>query len=288
MKDRENRRSLKLWSRYLLSGLFFVIPFALTNLYFWLGNHFEDFYYVSYILPGNYGGNPSIVRYVTMLLDLAAKFLPISFMLFYVVFSKNKFSAAQHKCFFILWITAVFVAMYLPGQEYSHYTIQLMLPLSLLAALFFHSEFKTDRVTEKLFSKKYGIPILLVLLLGIQIVSFKNEVVKPDYEQEVADYLAPKMKKNDGLYVSNYHQIVYYLLGIESPTKFVHSSLLYTNNSKGFNINVQNEIQRIINTKPRFVIIKFPNKMVEDLIKHNYRLIKMFNQKRIRIYEKKG
>lgn len=288
MKESKNRRDLKIWWHYVISGLCFLIPFALTNLYFWLGDHFSDFYFITYELPGNYGSNPSIVRYLIMLLDLTAKFLPISYMLFYVIFSKNNFPVAQYKWFFILWISAVFVAMYLPGKEYSHYTIQLMLPLSLLAALFFHSEFKTDRVTEKLFSKKYGIPILLVLLLGIQIISFKNEVVKPDYEQKVADYLAPKMGKNDGLYVSNYHQIVYYLLGIDSPTKFVHPSLLYTNNSKGFNINVQNEIQRIINTKPKFVIIKSPNKIVEDLIRQNYRLVKIFNHKRIKIYEKKG
>lgn len=286
MKDRENRQNVKLWSRYLLSGLFFVIPFALTNLYFWRGNHFEDFYYITYILPGNYGSNPSGIRYLTMLLDLTAKFLPISFMVFYVIFGKNKFPEVQHKWFFIIWITVVFVAMYLPGKEYSHYTIQLMLPLSLLAALFFHPEFKTDKITGKLFSKKYGVPALLVLLLSIQIISFKNEVIEPDYEQKVADYLAPKMKKNDGLYVSNYSQIVYYLLGIDCPTKFVHSSLLFNKNHiKSLDINARGEIQRIINTKPKYVIIKSPNKIVEDLIKQNYRLVKMFNHKRIKLYE---
>lgn len=288
MKDRENRQNVKLWSRYLLSGLFFVIPFALTNLYFWMGNHFEDFYYITYILPGNYGSNPSGVRYLIMLLDLTAKFLPISFLVFYVIFSKNKFPVAQYKWFFILWISAVFVAMYLPGKEYSHYTIQLMLPLSLIAALFFHPEFKTDRITEKLFSKKYGIPAIVAILLVIQIIDFRSEVVKPDYEQEVADYLSQNMEKDDGLYVSNYSQIVYYLLGIDSPTKFVHPSLLFTDNSKAFDINPNQEIKRIINTKPKFVIVKTPNKLLEDLIRRNYRLVKMFNHKRIRIYEKKG
>ncbi len=289
MKERENRLKLVIWWRFVLSGLFFVIPFVLTNLYFWMGNHFEDFYYITYILPGNYGSNPSILRYLIMLLDLTAKFLPISFVVFYVIFSKNKFPAAQYKWFFILWIAAIFVAMYLPGQEFSHCTIQLMLPLSLIAALFFHPEFKTDKITGKLFSKKYGIPALLLLLLGIQVITFQNEVIKPDYEQEVADYLSQNMKKNDGLYVSNYHQIVYYLLGIDSPTKFVHSTLLYEeSHAKAFKVNANREIKRIINTKPRFVIIKSPNKLVEDLIRKNYRLIKMFNHKRIKIYEKEG
>ncbi|HKI88000.1 MAG TPA: glycosyltransferase family 39 protein, partial [Draconibacterium sp.] len=53
MKQKENRRNVKIWLRYVLSGLFFLIPFALTNLFFWLGDHFSDFYYITYELPGN-------------------------------------------------------------------------------------------------------------------------------------------------------------------------------------------------------------------------------------------
>lgn len=285
MKQKENRRNVKIWLRYVLSGLFFLVPFALTNLFFWLGDHFSDFYYITYELPVNYRSNPSLVRYFTMLLDLTAKFLPISYLVFYVVFSKNKPWKEQHKWFFILWIASVFLAMYLPGKEFSHYTIQLMLPLSLLAGLFFHSEFKTDRITGIVFSKKYGIPAMVVLLLGIQIISFQNEVVKPDYEREVADYLAQNMKKNDGVYVSNYQQIVYYLLGIDSPTKFVHSNLLYTDTYKAFNINANKEIERIINTKPKFVLVQQKNDVVENLIRKDYRLVKTFNHKRIKLYE---
>ncbi len=288
MKEKENRRNIKIWLRYVLSGLFFLVPFALTNLWFWLGDHFNDFYYITYELPGNYGNNPSMIRYFTMLLDLTAKFLPISYLVFYVVFSKQKPWNEQHKWFFMLWIASVFLAMYLPGKEFSHYTIQLMLPLSLLAGLFFHSEFKTDRITGIIFSKKYGIPAMLVLLLGIQVISFQNEVVKPDYEEEVANYLAKNLKKNERVYVSNYEQIVYYLLGINSPTKFVHSSLLYTDTSKAFNINANNEIQRIINTKPKFVLVQQNNKVVENLIRKNYRLIKTFNHQRIKLYKLEG
>jgi len=288
MRKKENRQNIKIWLRYILTGIAFTIPFVLTNLYFWMGDHFNDFYFVTYMLPENYAGSPSLLRYFIMLLDLTAKFLPVSFMVFYVIFSKNKPWKEEHKWFFILWIAFVFIAMYLPGKEFSHYTIQLMLPLSLLAGLFFHPDFKTDRITRKIYSKKYGIPALLILLFAIQIISFQNEVLKPDYEREIASYLKRNMNPNDKIYVSNYEQIEYYLLGIDSPTKYIHSNLLYTNTYKAFNINANTEIQRIFNTKPEFVLVQRKNEMLDNLLKKNYKLVKTFNHERIKLYHLAG
>lgn len=288
MRKKENRQSIKTGLRYIFTGLAFTIPFVLTNIYFWMGDHFKDFYFVTYLLPGNYAGNPSLQRYFVMLLDLTAKFLPVSYIIFYVIFSKNKPLQKDQKWFFILWIALVFIAMYIPGKEFSHYTIQLMLPLSLLAGLFFHPAFKTDRVTRVVYSKKYGIPAMLVLLLGVQIISFQNEILKPDYKRKVASYLEQNMDGNDKVYVSNYEQIVYYLLGVDSPTKYVHTNLLFTDTHKAFNINANSEIERIIKTQPEFVVVQRKNTVVENLIKKNYRLVKTFDHKRIKLYRLAG
>ncbi len=286
MKEKENLRDVKIWLRYFLSGLAFLVPFALTNLYFWMGDHFKDFYYITYLLPGKYGSSPSLTRYFTMLLDLTAKFLPISFILFYVIFSKNKLWEKETKWFFILWIASVFIAMYVPGKEFSHYTIQLMLPLSLLAGLFFHPEFKTDKITRLIFSKKYGWYALGVVMLIIQIISFKNEVLKPDLEKEVATYISGKMERNDKVFVSNYQQVIYYLLGIDAPTKFVHSNLLFTNNYKAFGIDANESIQQIINSNPRFVLVQRQNTIVEKMIKKDYKKIKTFGNNKVILYER--
>ncbi|MFV0590451.1 MAG: ArnT family glycosyltransferase [Draconibacterium sp.] len=287
MKERENRSDWRIWGRHVICGLCFLVPFALTNLYFWHSDHFADFYFVTYELPGNYGSDPSVLRYIVMLLDFTSRFLPISFLVFYVVFGKNRIVEPQQKGLFILWIASILVAIYLPGKAFHHYTIQLMLPLSLLAALFFHTDFKTDRITGKIFSKKYGIPALLVVMLAIQAISFQNEIIDPDYEQQVADYLAKNMDKDDDLYVANYNQILYYLLKEDSPTKFIHSTLLFKDSHKAFNINAKQEIRRIIKTSPEFVVVRNSNKTVEDLIRCDYRVVKMFNNQRIKLYEKK-
>jgi hypothetical protein len=150
----ENRRKGFIWARFIIAGLTFLVPFAITNLYFWSGNHFQNFFYITYQLPGNYGNNPSLTRYLIMLLDFTAKFLPISFLVVYVIFKRNQPLEVKHKWFFMTWVFSVLIAIYMMGKEFSHYTVQLMLPFSLIAGLFFHPEFKPDRISGLVYSKK--------------------------------------------------------------------------------------------------------------------------------------
>ncbi len=280
----ENRLKLQVWIRYVITGLAFLIPFGLTNLYFWLGDHFQDFYFITYELPGNYGSSPSLTRYIVMLLDFTAKFLPISFLVFYILFIRNKLWEQKHKWFFGLWIFMVLFAIYIPGKEFSHYTIQLMLPLSLIAGLFFHSEFKPDRITGLIYSRSFGWPAFAVIILSIQVISFQNEVLKPDYEQEVATYISKQMKPGDKIFVSNYQQIIYYLLDVESPTKFVHSNLLFTPTHKAFNVNARDEISKTLRKHPKFVLMQNRNETVQKELKKDYRLLKTFRNGRILLY----
>lgn len=279
-KERE-----KVWIRSILAGLAFLIPFGLTNLFFWLKGNYQDFFFITFELPGNYGGEPSLKRYFTMLLDFTAKFLPISYIILYVILKKNPLWTRNLKWFFLLWVVSVLIAIYLPGKEFSHYTIQLMLPLSIIAGLFFFPGFQTDRITGFLYSRKYGIILLGVLLLTIEIISFQNDVLKKDYEKEVAEYISKRMEKGDRVFVSNYQQIIYYLLEIDSPTKYIHSNLLFTDTHKAFNIDAKEEIGRIMNKRPEFVVVQRENALMDKFLASDYQLMQTFKNGQIKLYE---
>src|SRR5690606_3785011 len=254
VRDKKIIHRTEFWFRYILSGLAFLLPFALLNLWFWLDDPAHDFFYITYELPGNYGSNPSLKRYGVMLADFIGKFLPISFFLFYVIFKRNNFLKGNLKWFFVVWIFSVLMAIYLPGKEFSHYTIQLMLPHSLIVGLLFHSEFRWDKYSSVVFSGKTGLVLLAVIVLVVQIISFTNEVLKPDYPREVAAAIQQELDAGEEVYVANYEQIIYYLLDLDSPTKFIHSNLLFTETHKAFKINAEQELKRIMETFPEFVI----------------------------------
>jgi 4-amino-4-deoxy-L-arabinose transferase-like glycosyltransferase len=284
IREKKIMQRTKFWARYVLAGLAFLLPFGLLNFWFCLDDPAHDFFYVTYELPGNYGSNPSLKRYGVMLADFTGKFLPISFFLFYVIFKRNNFLKGNLKWLFAVWIFSILIAIYLPGKEFSHYTIQLMLPLSFLAGLFFHPELRKDKFTGLIFSGKTGLALLVVVLLAIQIISFNNEVLKPDYPREVAVAIQQELDSDEELYVANYEQIVYYLLDLDSPTKYIHPNLLFTETHKAFKIDVDQELERIMETSPEFVIIEREKKMVLRLMENEYQLIKQLDQGKIKLY----
>ncbi len=279
-------REPRFWGRYLMAAAGFIIPFGLVNLWFWESGNFHDFYFITYVMPANYANDPSLLRYLVMLLDFTAKFLPISFLVFYVIFKRDKPFSVKNKYFFSVWIIFILLAIYMPGREYSHYTIQLMLPLSILAGLFFHPEFIIDKITAKIYTGRTGIIALACAILIIQSVTFINEIVKPDYPREVAEIIKKELKPGDKVFVSNYEHIIYYILGMDSPTKFVHSGLLFGKYHKAFNIDATGEIKRIINSNPRFVVVERKNNIVDGLLLNKYKLIKKFRNGEIKLYKR--
>ncbi len=283
LNDVKLLRQLNFWGRYILAGLTFLLVFGLLNLYFYLDNPLHEFFYVTYELPGNYGSNPSLKRYFIMLLDFTAKFLPISFFVFYVI-SKKNFLMGKLKWFFLVWVSGILIAIYLPGKEFSHYTIQLMLPLSLLGGLFFHPELRKDKFSSLLFSGKTGLALLVVGTLIIQLISFNNEVMKIDHPREVAAAIKQKLVPGEHIYVANYEQIVYYLLEMESPTKYVHPNLIFTDTHKAFKIDVDQELKRIMDASPEFIIVERENEKLNPYIETKYRLIGEMDQGKIRVF----
>ncbi len=280
--------SFKFIAPYFLSGIGFSIPFILVNLYFFMNSNFTDFYFVTYKLPGRYSENAALWPYLKMLLDFTGRFLPFSIIFFYVMFSKSGFLKKWVKPFFIVWITGVLIAIYLPGKGFSHYTIQLMLPISMVSGLFFHPELQKTQFTRVLFEKRVGALFLILFVVAMQFVSIKTNFLAADYNQEVADYLKKGLSEKDIVYVSNYEQVIYYLLKKESPTKYVHSSILSTDLYKAYDIDNKSEIRRIIRGRPKYVLVWRKFGLVQDMIKNDYQLDKTFYNGQILVYLRKS
>jgi hypothetical protein len=102
----------------------------------------------------------------------------------------------------------------------------------------------------------------------------------------VAAYLEPKLKADDIIYTGNYHHIIYYLLQKDSPTKYIHRSLLLGDHHiKALDINVNEEFRSIMAQKPVYILVEndYPDGMMKDFIRDNYSLEKEFDKK-VRLY----
>ncbi len=170
-------------------------------------------------------------------------------------------------------------AVMISGMPFKHYTIQLMLPVSLVAGAFFHSERSFPLLSKPLNRRTLQIITAgLILLLSIIKIDY---LTKRDIPREIATYMEPRLKPGDVIYTGNYQHIIYYLLKKDSPTKYIHRTLLlYKNHLDELDINADEEFRHIMAQSPVYIITEkdYPAGIMKDFINKNYTVEKDFGK----------
>jgi hypothetical protein len=271
----------------ILAGFGFVFPFGLSNLWYYLNGHFDAFYNIVYLAPSRYTVTTFSWAMMKFIFDYIVHFLPVYFLFVYVLidrkFIRPEISSMKMLC--LIWFILDFTAVLITGRRFGHYTIQLMLPVSLMAGLFFHSERSYPAYLRPLAYKKTGWIILAALILFIAMLKIEY-LFKKDVPREIAAYLRPRLKAEDVIYAGNYYQVIYFLLKKDSPTKYIHRSLLFKEDHvKTLDIKVDEEFRHIIAQRPDYIIIwnDFPSAMMNDFVNNYYIPDKDFGD-RIRLF----
>lgn len=278
--------SLKIFKPYFLAGLGFSIPFGLAHLGFWLNGNYADFHFVTYDLVGNYNDDASLKDYIIMLFDFAGRFLPLTILFFYVMLSGKTPFEKWHKPFFAVWMTFILLAMYLPGKGFTHYTMQLMVPMSLVAGMFYHPQMLSAPRMAAIYKGKPTLWAGVGIIVTVLAINIHKNWFQTDYPKEVAEYLEDNMKPDETVYTGNYRHIIYYLLRQNSPTKYVHPTILTTELGKAFRVNSLQEIRKILARKPSYVIIEKSYPALEREIRSSYIADTTFRNQQIRIFKR--
>jgi len=266
--------------RLVFAGIGFLIPFMMANLWYYLNGHFDAFYNITYLAPSKYPSEFDPWKMLKFLLDFHLRFLPLFIFYYYALFHRG-FSNSSLKTtrnLGILWSLMALVAVLLAGKTFGHYMIQLMLPVSLVAGVFFFNREAPSRL-ERFLHSKIALVAFMVLILGVSAMKIEY-ILKKDVPREIAAYLEPKLKTEDVIYTGNYHHIIYYLLKKDSPTKYVHRSLLTAEHHiHALDIDAEREFQQIMAQRPVYIIVKkeYPVKTMQDFIRENYKFEKEFD-----------
>jgi len=96
------------------------------------------------------------------------------------------------------------------------------------------------------------------------------------------------MKEGDEIYTGNYHHILYFLLRRESPTPYIHRSLLWTEeHRKALKIDTESAIRKIFDVKPAFVVVQdtiYDTSFNQNLNKHYVRTVAIKTESGIPVY----
>jgi 4-amino-4-deoxy-L-arabinose transferase-like glycosyltransferase len=258
----------------------FILPFAAFNLVYFMNGNFDAFLNIIYLAPSRYPSAFDPWKMLKFILTYHLLFLPVFLMFYYVLTDRKDYGReiSSIKLLTVTWSIFALFAVLIAGKTFGHYTIQLMLPVSLAAGLFFMKDRKYPAFIKPLFTVRTGSVILAILFLGISLMKLEY-YMREDIPEEIAEYLEPKLNEDDVIYTGNYHHIVYYLLKKDSPTKYVHRSLILKDKHiKALDINVDEEFRKIIALQPVYIIVEkdYPAGIMKDFIAARYKEEKVF------------
>lgn len=278
-----------LWQLSLFTLAFFV-PFAILMLYYKGIGYLPDLLFYTFHVSKNYSVETTFWSTLKFVLDFHIRFLPIVLMAVLVIVQKRKQSYSHFSLFYLLWYFSVIIAVILPGKTFGHYFIQLMLPLSFIAAdlfIIYPKLIKTYSYTHNKLIFKF---LVIIFIVGNMFLQKKDYYDKPDYPSDVAAYLASKLNSDDVLYTGGCQHIIYFLLDTESPTAYVHRSILSNPElCKALNVNKHEAYTNIKVKQPAYMLFE-NDKQPSDLssyTKNNYELDTVV-QNKVFIYRRKA
>lgn len=256
-----------------------ALPFVLAYAWYAGQGHADVFRFYTFEVMGRYPVDKVWWRSGLHVLDFFARFLPVTLMAYWRLRRPLRSDTdALFTRFLLLWIGFALVAALYTGKLFGHYFIPVMAPLALLAGGFFQLERQRPQWIDRI-SPRIGWTVLAVFGLLVAGLQWTESIAKPDRPRAVAQWLQQRMAPTDQLYTGDYHQIIYLLLDKESPTPYIHRSLVWDpHHRQALGIDINQETRRILGSQPRFVLLqdKAPYNELKERILAHYALVHTF------------
>lgn len=264
----QNKNLLKaIAAQALPMTLAFFIPILLVYNYYVQIDQVDNFLFYTLQVTSKYPVDAAAIDRLLFVLDFFGRFF--LFTILAVLAYLNKPSRSLWTSFLLLWLLCVTIITLVPGKTFGHYQVQMMPVLALMAAHYFASH--KNRTAKKL---RGFFMATMVLVLGIGIALFQYYSSKTDNARLITQALEQRLEVGEQVYTGDYHHIVYHLLGQESATPYVHSSLLhYAHHVNALGIDLDKEAKRIVHeVQPRYVLFRKdePSNALREYIYQHY------------------
>ncbi len=279
--DRNELFSAKNITRLALTGLGFVLPFFLTNLYFYATENFEEFAFITYEAPGNYVAEVQWTDRLLYFLNMNVTFIFFAVPFYFGIFSNQ--TKRPVKILAALWFASALINTQITGQFFSHYYLHFSPGLALGCGLFFELKnrrlFNSVRVRKPALAGFYTISAIASLMF---LLNYFEYYKREDFAREIADEVRPQLNPDDEIFPANNLQILYFLLNKTPVTPYVHSTILTKKvHVNTLEINLPKEYEKIKKRSPKFILVEkhHPVRSFEKFIQANYYLAKKFGKK---------
>ena len=253
------------WRDLAIFSSAFITPFLLVLLYFYQSSSWQDFYYVTFVIPRKYSGNidfNNLRQFAWQYLRAPGALLLLSIPL--IIINRKSLTRDRHFYFLLSWFLLTSLATIVPKTFFGHYLLQII-PVGLLLFLY-----HLNRVTlsRKLLATLISLELIVLLLITNNF--YRKYIKDPDPVKKIATILKQQLLPKEQIFITTSgYQILYHLLNRPIPTKYVHPSLLFKKErANRLGIPVDKELSRIYHGQSTLISI---NQAIQPTYPQRYR-----------------
>ena len=262
---------------------FLVVP-ILTFLYFYWGEHYDAFHFITFVAPGNYAEKVGWLARLRYFVDFNVAYLIYLPFFYWMLFKKggdNNFKAL--KLLGWIWFFFTLLAVQATGKMFPHYYLQILPVVALLAgsSIKYISFFKRIEKVKWAGLKGFQLAIGVFMLVGMGL-NFFEVTLKTDYAKKIFNWLEPRLKEGALFYPANTSQILYYLTDQSPLTPYVHATLMIQEGHvRTLEIDVDYWIDSIKQKSPLYVVVEneYEIESFRQYLDSNYEVVKSFDDR---------
>ncbi len=235
----------------------FLLPLLVVYGYYLRQDMVEELLYYTFTVNSKYPVELAWYLRLKYLGDYLLRYAPLVLLAGAAVTAAVRRGTNRNWLYFLLgYFLLVTIMILSPGKRFGHYQIQLHPALALLAGAFFDQRLAIWNGLRRWLSRRVVVYGLLGLATVLGTLHFFRYRGKTDRPKMIAAYFEDKLGPGEQYFSITSHQISYYLLGREVPTRFVHTSLMfYDHHVSAFQLDELAEAERLLaNPNLRYLV----------------------------------
>lgn len=266
----------------MLAG-FLVVP-LLTFSYFFFGDNYDAFHFITFVAPGNYAEPVRLTERFRFFIDFHLLYFFYLPFFYWILFKKGKRKEdGAIRLLGAIWFVFMLLSVQATGKMFPHYLLQVTPVVSLMAGRSFPLiPFlkKVDRVTWR-GKSVWAFILATLILLGISLNYF-SRTIRKDYPKQIYHWMKPRLPEGALIYPANTFQVLYYLTDQSPLTPYVHSTLMVREGHvRTLEIDLDYWLDEIKGQNPFYILVEkeYEIESFQAYIEEHYELEKTFKNR---------
>lgn len=255
----------------------FVFLLAVVYLIYAHNGYSEQLLFAMVEIPQGYANSFSFRRFLKFFSEFYISFLPMSILFIYCLYQgvRRKWLERPLLILLVSWLVLSWISISSTGKFFFHYYFQAVPVLAVFSTVaFLYRDWSHTWLWVKVV--KFRVIIFFLMVFSAWFNQYNQVISKDDITRKIYEEIVYDFDRKDRIY-TNDKNILYFMLGVDPPTKYTHTTVLYKQDLiTAYQVDVDNEFRKIVESGIKYYVLNdnIPLRIKQDL--SNFELVSSY------------